>query len=223
MGKKNNITKSWEINALEWARLIEQESIASRKFTNPAIVKAVKKYKPVNILDLGCGEGWLARALSTDKNKVTGIDATEVLLEIARKNGTQNFYRMTYEEIIDDAEIPEAPFDAVVLNFCLYQKEEIPHLLLALKNSLVPSGFIFIQTLHPAFLILNELPYENQWINNSWKGLKGNFVKPHSWYARTFENWIRIFGECKLNLTEAREIINSDGKPASVLFILKNE
>lgn len=67
MKKDNEIIKSWDINAGEWSRIVEQEGIASRNFTNPAIVETVKEYDLKNILDLGCGEGWLTRALSHKK------------------------------------------------------------------------------------------------------------------------------------------------------------
>ena len=221
MKEENEIIKSWEINAGEWSRIVEQEEITSRQFTNPAIIEAVKEYEPSNILDLGCGEGWLTRALSNKNNKVTGVDATEALLETARRKSPQNFFRITYEEIIDGVRIPEAPFDAVVLNFCLYQKDEVGDLLKALKESLSKSGIIFIQTLHPSFLLLNELPYEDQWIADSWKGLQGNFVQPHSWYARTLENWINTFRSCKYELIKLIEVNNNSKIPVSIIFILK--
>ena len=220
MKKEDEITQSWALNAREWSRLIEEDGIASREFTNPAIIEIVKKYEPMKILDLGCGEGWLTRALTTKSTRPTGADATEALLEIARTKGPQNFYRFTYEQIIAGVEIPEAKFDAVVLNFCLYQKEEVPTLLKALKKTLSASGFIFIQTLHPSFLLLNNFTYEDQWISDSWKGLKGNFIRPHSWYARTMESWLATFKKCRLELVELKEISNDNRSPLSVIFVL---
>lgn len=223
MKKENEIIKSWEINAEEWSRVIEEESIASRKYTNPAIVETIKEYDPVRILDLGCGEGWLTRALTTAKNQVIGVDGTEALLVSARKKGAQDFYKITYEEIIDGVKIPGAPFDAVVLNFCLYQKDEVPKLLKALKGSLANHGLIFIQTLHPSFLLFNDLPYEDQWIADSWKGLNGKFVHPHSWYARTLETWINTFRNCSLEIVKVKEVINNNKIRVSIIFMLKTD
>lgn len=222
MKKEDSILKSWEINAGEWSKIVEQEGIASREFTNPAIVNAIKEYAPLNILDLGCGEGWLTRALH-ENYKVIGIDATEALLETARRKGHQKFYKIAYKEIIEGVKIPEAPFNAIILNFCLYQKEEVPDLLIALKRSLSKAGLIFIQTLHPSFLIKNGLPYEDQWIENSWKGLNGNFVHPHSWYSRTLENWINTFRDCKYKLIKVKEVNNSNKIPVSIIFILRSK
>jgi 2-polyprenyl-3-methyl-5-hydroxy-6-metoxy-1,4-benzoquinol methylase len=223
MKEEDEILKSWDINATEWSQVMEQEGIASRKFTNPAIVEAITNYEPLKILDLGCGEGWLTRALSHEKNKVIGVDATETLLETARKKGTQKYYRLAYKDIVKGANIPEAPFDAVVLNFCLYQKNEVPDLLIALQRSLSDPGLIFIQTLHPSYLLMNELPYEDQWIGDSWKGLNGNFIQPHSWYARTLENWINTFRDCRYELIKVKEVINNNKVPVSIIFILKTQ
>lgn len=218
MEKENDIIRSWSKNASEWSRLIEQEKIASRKFTNPAIVEEVMKYDLLKILDLGCGEGWLSRALKNKRNSVTGVDVTEALLETARRKSSQNFYRMSYEEIIEGKSIPEAPFDAVVLNFCLYHKEEVPRLLFSLRSSLSKPGLIFIQTLHPVFLLLNNQAYEDQWIKDSWKGLQGNFVEPHAWYARTFESWISAFIDSGFNILGVKEVTNDSKIPVSVIF-----
>ncbi len=217
----NEIIKSWAINAGEWSRIVEQEGIASRKLTNPAIVQIIKDYEPLHILDLGCGEGWLTRALSHGKNKVCGVDATEALLETARKKGPQKYFKLTYEEIIAGVSIPEAPFDAVVFNFCLYQKDEVPQLLIALQRVLTNPGLIFIQTLHPSFLLMNELPYKDQWIEDSWKGLTGKFVQPHPWFARTLESWTEVFRVSGFELIKVKEVVNDNHIPVSIIFVLK--
>jgi len=224
MKKKSfKITESWDVNAEEWIRLLERDGIASRQFTNTTILETVQSYNLNSILDLGCGEGWLTRALSNNKNRVVGIDSTEVLLKNARLKGHQNFYKMTYEEIIKGKEIPGTPFDAVILNFCLYQNEQVLALLQSIKKSLLKSGLVFIQTLHPSFLIQNNLHYKSQWIDDSWKGLKGDFVYPHSWYARTLEDWINTFNESNFALLGIKEPINVEGIPLSILFTLRNE
>ncbi len=223
MKKGSKITESWNANAEEWIRLLDGNGIASRKYTNAAILEIVKTYNLNNILDMGCGEGWLTRALSNNSNKVVGIDSTEALLKNARSKGPQNFYNITYEEIIKGKEIPETPFEAIIFNFCLYQNNQVSTLLKSIKKLLFKPGLVFLQTLHPSFLIQNNLAYKCQWIEDSWKGLKGNFVHPHSWYARTLEDWICIFNENNFRLVELKEPVNAEGSPLSILFVLRNE
>ncbi len=58
------ILTSWAANAAPWIALLQGKGIASRQITNPAIVNAISRYRPDSVLDVGCGEGWLCRALA---------------------------------------------------------------------------------------------------------------------------------------------------------------
>jgi len=216
--KKNDIKTSWETNAQEWIKALDSQQITSRKFTNEAIVSALTNSKAIKILDIGCGEGWLSRAITGMGKTAVGLDATASLLVHARKKGKEVYHHISYEDIIDAKKIEDAPFDAAVFNFCIYQNKTFSSLLLELKKSVVEQGEIIIQTLHPYFLIQNQLPYQSQWIDDSWKGLAGNFTDGHQWYARTFEDWISDFQKAGLVLNEIIEVNNEKQIPISVIF-----
>tara|TARA_R110000744_G_scaffold24062_7_gene60637 strand:+ start:954 stop:1616 length:663 start_codon:yes stop_codon:yes gene_type:complete len=217
---ENNIIESWNKNALEWIKIIDNADIEPRKFTNKAILDLIGNSPAIKILDVGCGEGWLTRSLGTMGKSVVGLDAIPELLENAVKKGQGTYYQMSYEDIISGKPIPEAPYDAAIFNFCLYQRERLSQLLKKVKKSLSENGYIAIQTLHPYFLLQNDLEYKSQWINDSWKGLPGNFTDGHSWYARTFESWMSVFKKAGLQLHQLQEVTNDDNKPLSVIFIL---
>lgn len=216
----NDIIKSWNKNAFEWIKVIDNADIESRKFTNKAILDLIGNSPAIKILDVGCGEGWLTRSLGTMGKFVVGLDAIPELLENAKIKGDGTYYQMSYEDIILGKPIPESPFDAAVFNFCLYQREGLSQLLKQVKKSLSENGYIAIQTLHPYFLLQNNLEYKSQWINDSWKGLPGNFSDGHSWYARTFESWMSTFKKAGLQLHQLQEVTNDDNKPISIIFIL---
>lgn len=217
---KDNILDSWNKNAQEWIRIIDNAAIESRKFTNTALLNVVGNSPAIKILDVGCGEGWLSRSLIAMGKNVVGLDAIPQFLDNAKNKGAGIFYQMSYEEIVLGNPVPEAPYDAVVFNFSLYQKEGLSQLLKQIKRVLSESGFIAIQTLHPFFLTQNNFDYKSQWINDSWKGLPGNFTEGHSWYARTFESWMSVFKKAGLQLHHFQEVTNDDKKPVSVIFIL---
>ncbi len=64
MDNSAKIIESWNANAEKWITTINNEEIESRKLvTNKAIIDAVMEYHPESIIDIGCGEGWLAREL----------------------------------------------------------------------------------------------------------------------------------------------------------------
>ncbi len=215
-----SIFESWSTNAKEWIRVIDDNIIPSRMYTNPAIVNLIKKHAFTKILDMGCGEGWLTRALSDKFTKVVGVDAIDTLIKNAQQKGPQYFYKLTYEEITSGATIPKSPYDVIVCNFSLYQKEEVQDLLNSFKRILLPEGKIIIQTLHPNFLNNQMLAHKSQWIEDSWKGLPGNFKNPHQWYARTLEDWIEVFTNCNLSFEDITEVTNDQDELLSIIFTL---
>ncbi|PXX28224.1 methyltransferase family protein [Arenibacter sp. ARW7G5Y1] len=220
MDMEKNTIDSWNKNALEWIKVIDNAEIESRKFTNKAILDVLGNSSAIKILDMGCGEGWLTRTLMGMGKSAVGMDAIPQLLENAKNKGQGTYFQMSYEEIILENPIPKAPYDAAVFNFCLYQREGLSQLLRQVKKSLSENGYIAIQTLHPFFLLQNDLGYKSQWINDSWKGLPGNFTEGHSWYARTFESWMSVFKKAGLQLHQCQEVNNDNNKPVSVIFIL---
>src|SRR5579863_3493975 len=59
------IIASWLVNATPWTGAVRGRRIESRRLvTDQAVCEAVIGRSPATVLDVGCGEGWLARALS---------------------------------------------------------------------------------------------------------------------------------------------------------------
>ncbi len=217
---EKEVLASWDENADEWIKVLESQKIQSRAFTNKAIIKTLSALPISKILDCGCGEGWLTRSLSALGKDVVGIDATSRLIKKARQLSADTFYELSYEQIIDGESIPEHPFNAIVFNFCLYQKIGLEQLLKKIKGATTKNGFIIVQTIHPHWLKGQNLPYKSQWIKDSWLGLPGNFVNGHSWYARTFEDWISVFKNSGLRLHTIKEVTDTQSEPISVIFVL---
>lgn len=215
------IKKSWEKNAEEWIKAIQEETISSRKFTNKAILKIIKDSSSKNALDLGCGEGWLSRALLQMNINATGIDANKDLIAEAERRDPSNYLQISFEEIIEGKIVPNAPFDVAIFNFCIYFKSELKTLLKQTLKFVAPKGFIVIQTVHPFFLIQNQLPYKSQWLTDSWKGLSNKFKDGHSWYARTFENWFDLLSSLENTELSVKEVLNDLNMPVSIIFKIK--
>ncbi len=215
-----DIISSWEENATRWISVIENSKIDSRKFTDQAIVDTVSSAGVHKVLDVGCGEGWLCRHLSENGIEMTGIDANKQLLEYARAKGISDFFQLTFEEIIAGVPLPHGTYEGIVLNFCLYLQEENAMLLKKLKEGLSPEGKIFVQTIHPFFLLQNNLEYKSQWLADSWKGLDGGFVKGHQWFLRTFADWMTTANDSGLHVREIKETVNSSRVPVSLIMVL---
>ncbi|WP_422860356.1 class I SAM-dependent methyltransferase [Flagellimonas sp. S174] len=215
---KTEIIDSWEKNAKEWSKIIQNHGIASRKFTNKAILNAIMNTKASKVGDFGCGEGWLTREMNKMGMVAYGFDAIQALLEDAEQNGPGEYHQLTFEDIIAGKPIPHSTFDLVVFNFCIYLKDGLSQLIENTLKVINPKGFILIQTLHPFFLVQNGMKYKGQWISDSWKGLPGNFIEGHSWYARTLEDWVSVLASIKEVDFTIKEITNDEGQPISLVI-----
>jgi 2-polyprenyl-3-methyl-5-hydroxy-6-metoxy-1,4-benzoquinol methylase len=211
------ILHSWHRNADAWAHVVREELIESRRLiTDQAIVDAVLDTRPASVLDVGCGEGWLVRALSAHGIQAMGVDAVPTLIERARAAGGQ-FEVASYADIIA-GKLPLRA-DVVVCNFSLLGKASVERLLAALPSLLETHGRLIVQTVHP-LIACGELPYADGWRLESWTGLRAAFPEPAPWYFRTLASWIALFGATGWHLRELREPMHPETTlPASAIFI----
>lgn len=214
----DKIKASWQKNAKEWIKVIDNNRIGSRQFTNKAIVNFLGELPFQRMIDIGCGEGWLTRQITMLNREAAGLDSIDALVQNAKEKGNESFYQMSYEDISGGETIPNGPYDIAVFNFCLYEEEGLPELFNGVKKSLSKNGSIVVQTLHPYFLFHNGLEYKSQSISDSWKGLPGNFIDGHTWYARTFEDWFSVIQESGMKLENLKEITNDQQLPVSLIL-----
>jgi len=216
------IRASWHSNAKPWTTAIREQQIASRRLvTDHAIIEAVLSVAPASVLDIGCGEGWLTRALARKRIATTGLDAVAELIEQAGQadliEAGSDYHVMSYEQIAAGAWQQTA--DAVVCNFALLGKESVEGLLAAMHWLLQPRGHLLVQTLHPR-AACGDLPYEDGWREGSWAGFSPDFHDPAPWYFRTMESWNQLFLQHGMRLIERREPLHpKTGQPTSVIFI----
>lgn len=222
MSRSAFILESWQANADNWIQTIDNQEIESRKLvTNQAIVEAVIGLHAKEILDLGCGEGWLTRALTQRGMEVLGVDAIPALIEHAQSQGIGRFQIASYRAIAQEQALMEMTFDAIVINFALIDKEETELLIRYLPELLKKDGNLVIQTLHP-LSVIGTMPYQSGWQSGSWNGMKRDFVQPYDWYFRTLGDWLQLFNSANLTLTSMIEPLHPLTKqPASMIFVLK--
>lgn len=216
--REERLRRSWDANAGAWAEVVREGRIESRRLaTDAAIVEAVAALSPRRVLDVGCGEGWLARALVGSGVDVVGVDGSEALIRRARELGGGEFLVAGYPELVRNPAVAGGSYDAVVCNFALLG-EEIAELLLALRRRLAPQGRLLIQTVHP-WSVLGDEPYRDGWRTEGWQGFAGQFPEPMPWFFRTLGSWIRCLGEAGLAVDEVREPLHpGSGRPLSLLL-----
>jgi 2-polyprenyl-3-methyl-5-hydroxy-6-metoxy-1,4-benzoquinol methylase len=204
--KEKAIIDSWHINSTAWIDIIKDNGIESRKLiTNKAIIDAVMQVQPKTILDIGCGEGWLAKELADRGASVTGIDVIPALIESAKAKTAGEFIVASYEDIANDKVQFSHRFDVIVINFALIGKESTELLVKALPSLLNKNGCLFIQTLHP-FTRKESGDYISGWKTGSWTGLGDQFTQPYEWYFRTMEDWFELLEQSGFTKTMATDI-----------------
>jgi 2-polyprenyl-3-methyl-5-hydroxy-6-metoxy-1,4-benzoquinol methylase len=210
-------------NADAWTDAVRQRRIPSRVAgTDRAIVDAVQRHPPGRVLDVGCGEGWLARAVTAPGSSVVGIDASAPLIERARELGGGEFKVLSYEALIADPELAGGPYDTIVLNFALLSDDVAP-LLSALASALVPRGIVLIQTVHP-WAAAGDQPYVDGWRLETFDAFEDAFPSPMPWYFRTLETWLTQIARAGLEVTHLAEPRHPETmRPLSLLLTLRGE
>ena len=212
----DRLAASWTANADAWTRAVRDGAIPSRNAgTDAAVLEAVVRGLPPRgrVLDVGCGEGWLSRALDALGADVHGGDASPSLVGAARAEGG-SFEVLSYAEAAADPDRLGGPYDAVVFNFALLGDDAVG-VLRAAGDRLDVGGRVLIQTVHPSAID----PYEEGWREEAFDGIGSGF-EPMPWYARTFGAWVRTVDAAALRLAEAVEPLHPEtGAPLSLLLV----
>lgn len=202
--RERALTGSWIANAPGWEQAVREGRIESRRVaTDAAIVAAVLQSRATSVLDLGCGEGWLARALAEAEVAVTGIDGSAPLVEAAREQGGGTFEVCTYEELVEKPERFGVDFGAAVFNFALLHEDAAP-VLAAARRLLAPGGHLIVQTVHP-WTAAGEERYVDGWRLERFDAFGRGFPEPMPWYFRTLESWSTLLAAAGYRLEKVLE------------------
>jgi 2-polyprenyl-3-methyl-5-hydroxy-6-metoxy-1,4-benzoquinol methylase len=222
-----SIIDSWQKNALPWTQAVRARTIESRRLvTDQAIIAAILGRTmagrgPRSVIDVGCGEGWLLRALGAQSGssdvRLTGFDAIPALIDEARAAGGADYHVASYEDLA--AGRFAVTGDVVVCNFSLLGLGPVEALIRAMPALLAPGGVFIVQTLHP-LVACGSSAYEDGWRATSWDGFGEQFTDPAPWYFRTLGSWLALLRSAGLRLLEMQEPLHPNtGRPASVILI----
>lgn len=212
------IEASWRVNAQAWAELVRDDAIESRKLaTNAAIVQAVLEQGPERVLDVGCGEGWLARTLASTGIEVIGFDSSPDLIQSAQHAGGAHFLELGYQQFIDQPDRVGRDFDVVVCNFSILG-DNLTDLAAACGHVLSAHGRLIVQTVHP-FADSATDAYEDGWRLEHFAGFGGALRAPMPWYFRTVASWVNGITAAGLRIAALREPLHPHtARPLSLLL-----
>jgi 2-polyprenyl-3-methyl-5-hydroxy-6-metoxy-1,4-benzoquinol methylase len=218
---ESTLLQSWHHNAQPWIEAIRAGTIESRhQVTDQAILLAVLGRQPERVLDLGCGEGWLLRALTDRSIAAVGVDGEATLVEAARAAGSSPVHVASYEELVEETVDIGRDYDLICANFALLHQDIIP-LLAAMNALLAPGGALIIQTLHPWTAAADD--YQDGWRQESFASFKGQW-QPMPWYFRTLSSWLNALDMAGFRLVSLQEPQHPQSPvPQSLLLVAQGQ
>ncbi|MFQ5799905.1 MAG: class I SAM-dependent methyltransferase [Candidatus Zixiibacteriota bacterium] len=138
----------------EYAEAVSADSDSSTSVLGVATHCLLATIGPVanlDVCDLGCGEGHLARQIADRGGRVVGIDISERLLELARERTLHPNIRF----ILDDAQrlttLRDSEFDLVVSNLALMDIPDLKATYATVHRILRAGGRFIFSITHPCF------------------------------------------------------------------------
>jgi ubiquinone/menaquinone biosynthesis C-methylase UbiE len=144
---------SWYDSVLEeWGTEFHQEVII------PGALRLLELQPGEKVLDLACGQGVVSRALLEAGARVTGVDLSPQLIQIARRRSPR---AISY--LVGNARhlgpLPDQGFDAMVFILAAQNIDPIEPVFAECARLLAPGGRLVMVLSHPAF----RIPRQSSW------------------------------------------------------------
>lgn len=146
----------WESIAGWWDDKIGSEGNAfHRNLIEPAELRLLDLKTGETVLDIGCGNGQMARRMALEGVEVEAFDGTEAFIERAKIHGNGGG-KISYQVMDATNEqamlgLGKGKFDKAVSTMVLMDIPEIEPLFAALSKLLKPGGTFVLSIMHPMF------------------------------------------------------------------------
>jgi 2-polyprenyl-3-methyl-5-hydroxy-6-metoxy-1,4-benzoquinol methylase len=152
MNKKeeDDIKKFWDNTASDWEIQVGNNGDSNRRLnSDPILWKFAGDVHGLKVLDAGCGTGYLTKQLSNKGAIVTGIDISDTMVEIAKKNNPESIFYVDSCTTLET--LNAADFDLIISNYVLMDTPELCASMKAFNRILKLHGTAILIFSHPCF------------------------------------------------------------------------
>lgn len=151
---------SWEEVAGWYDTLVgEQGSEFHQQVVVPGALRLLSVRAGEEVLDLACGQGVFARAVRQSGARVTGVDASERLVDLARRRSGPDMRFMSGDARRLGEQIRSGSFDAVACLLAIQNIDPMEQVFAEAARVLRPGGRLVVVLNHPAF----RIPRQSAW------------------------------------------------------------
>ena len=201
---------------------IKENIISTFKLTNKK-----KPLDKVKILDVGCGGGLLSEPMTRLGAKVSGIDASERNINVAKIHAKKNNLKIDYKCISPEKLNTETKFDVILNMEIIEHVEDVDFFLKSCSKLLKKDGIMFVATLNKTlksylFAIIGA-EYILRWLpigTHSWE----KFIKPNDLVniLKKYNLNLELLDGMKFNLIKDEWSISSDKSINYIGKFIKN-
>jgi ubiquinone/menaquinone biosynthesis C-methylase UbiE len=149
----DDVAEMWDANAAEWDACLGVDGDDTRRYwSDDVVLSMLGSPAGCQILDLGCGNGYLTRILAARGAEVVGVDMSAAMLSRAASySATGGSIRYVRSSITDLSELPSHHFDGAVSNYVLHDVADYDRALAEVNRVLRPGAALVLTLTHPCF------------------------------------------------------------------------
>ncbi len=181
----------------EWATLADwfdenqgdEGDLWHRTLIYPGLLKVIGKVTGREILDVGCGNGSLVRTLTRMGNRVTGVDGSLPIIELAKARETRNPLGATYHgcDASNLSVFKANSFDLVTTCMALMDMPNAAGAIKEMGRVVKRSGRCVMLFSHPCF----DIPRASSWLTEGGFGRTPVISLRLERYRELFSEWLR--------------------------------
>lgn len=148
--KLSETREFWNRVADDWQIQVGDDGDANRRLnSDPVLWRFAGNVAGLDVLDAGCGTGYLSRKLHERGARVTGVAFSDKMIAIARVSGPHIDFRV--DSCTELRTISDGQFDLVIANYVLMDTPDLQAAVDAFYRVLKPAGVAALVFSHPCF------------------------------------------------------------------------